>query len=445
MKTLKRYTLVLLASAVTLFSCEKDYDRVFSETAEARLQKALDEYNAQLQDAPYGWKASLITGTGIEYFYYLDFATDGKVSMLSDFNVNTAGTEQVATWELKALQTATLSFPTYSYIHMPADPKGSVNGGGDGVGQQSDVEFAFARATADSILLEGLQRGSHLTLVQATAEEKELVRKGRIKDILDYGLSGDGLELTLSGDRTITFVLNPDAKTLTAQYISDDGLQVEVTPRAYSVSMQGILLNNPIRAYGETIQELLWDDNVKRYYAKVGNASVPVVQNPNLHFFRPVIPIQDILGADYFAVLVPYGSVNKPIKGQSPLFTELYQAAAAELQTWEVPIELYDMFVAFDINTNTMYLVVRVVQSNTLFTAQYNYRYTLSGEGVYTFGSGTAVDDNAKALAAIMSNIFVYINGDSFKAEFVGGTEALTGGFFSQEHPEFSFSGILTN
>ena len=445
MKTSTRYTLVLLVSAVTLFSCDKEYDRVFPSTAEVRLQKALDEYNAQLQDAPYGWKASLITGTGIEYFYYLDFAAEGRVNMLSDFNASTAGTVQSATWELKALQTATLSFPTYSYIHLPADPKGEVNGGFDGEGRLSDFEFAFARATPDSILLDGLQRGSHMTLVHATAEEQELVLKGRIKDILAYGLSGDGLQLTLSGDRTITFVLNANEKKLTAQYISDDGTKVEVTPLSYSVSMEGILLNTPIHAYGQTIQELLWDATGKRYYVEIGGTSIPVTLNPDLYFFRPTIPIQDVLGADYFAVLVPPGSVNKPWKGQSPLFTELYQAANAELQTWEVPIELYDMFVAFDINTNTMYLVVRVVQSNTLFTAQYNYHYMLSGEGVYTFGPGTAYDDNAAALAPTFSNIFTYINGDNFKAEFVGGTEALTGGFFSQEHPEFSFSGILTN
>lgn len=445
MKTLKRYTLALLVSAVALLSCEKDYDRVFNETAEVRLQKALDEYNTQLQGAPHGWKASLVTGSGIEYFYYLDFAADGRVEMLSDFNATTAGAIQVGTWELKALQTVTLSFPTYSYIHLPADPKGEVNGGPDGVGQQSDVEFAFVRATADSILFEGLQHGSNMTFVQATAEEQDLVTKGRIKDILAYGLSGDGLQLTLSGDRTITFVLNATEKKLTAQYISDDGTKVEVTPRSYSVSMQGILLNTPIHAYGQTIQELLWDATAKRYYVAIGGTSVVVIQNSDLHFFRPAIPIQDILGADFFAVLVPYGSVNKPLKGQSPLFTQLYQAANAELQTWEVPIELYDMFVAFDINTNTMYLVVRVVQSNTLFTAQYNYQYTLSGEGIYTFGPGTAYDDNAAALAPTFSHIFEYINGDSFKAEFVGGTEALTGGFFSQEHPEFSFSGILTN
>jgi hypothetical protein len=444
MKTLKKYTLVLLAAAM-FFSCEKDYDRVFSETAEVRLQKAMDEYSAQLQGAPHGWKASLITGSGIEYFYYLNFAADGRVDMLSDFNAGTAGTVQSGTWELKALQTVTLTFPTYSYIHLPADPKGEVNGGPDGVGQQSDVEFAFARATADSVLLEGLQRGSRMTLVQATAEEQDLVTKGRIKDILDYGLNGDGLQLTLSGDRTITFVLNPDAKLLTAQYISDDGLEVEVTPRAYSVSMQGILLNNPIHAYGQTIQELLWDANAKRYYAKIGETSVPVIQNPDLYFFHPGIPIQDVLGADYFAVLVPPGSLQKPIKGQSPLFTQLYQALDAELHTWEVPIALYYMFVAFDVNTNTMYLVVRIIQNNTEFTCQYNYKYMLGADGVYTFGPNTAVDDNAKAIAPLMADIFAYIDNDSFKAEFVGGTEDLTGGFFSQERPEFSFSGILSN
>ena len=170
-----------------------------------------------------------------------------------------------------------------------------------------------------------------------------------------------------------------------------------------------------------------------------------IVQNPDLHFFRPTIPIQDILGADYFAVLVPAGSLQKPIKGQSPLFTQLYQALDANLHEWEVPIALYDMFVGFDINTNTMYLVVRVIQQNNIFLCQYNYKYTLGAEGIYSFGAGTAANENATAIAPLMVDIFQYLDHDSFKAEFVGGTEELTGGFFSQENPEFSFSGYLTN
>jgi hypothetical protein len=102
------------------------------------------------------------------------------------------------------------------------------------------------------------------------------------------------------------------------------------------------------------------------------------------------------------------------------------------------------MFAAFDVSTNTMYLVVRVVQGENLFLCQYNYSYTLDGDGIYTFNP-LAADANAQAIRPFMADILAYLQEDSFKSEFVGGTEALTGGFFSQERPEFSFSGELTN
>jgi hypothetical protein len=446
MMRIKNIKLLIMLAGMTcaLLSCDKDYDRVFNESPDERVQRSLDEFRAMLLAAPYGWKASLVTQAGIEYFYYLDFNEDGQVRMLSDFNETTAGTVQSSAWKLKALQTTTLSFPTYSYIHLPADPDGDVNGGGDGEGRKSDFEFAFARASGDSILLEGIQRGSAITFVKATEQEQALVLNGRVKDILTYGVKSDGLRLVLPDDHSITFSLNAGTKYLSAQYISDDGERVEVFKTPYVISMEGIVLSKPIRTKGYTVQELLWDADHERYYVQSGATNLEVLEDKGLFFFKPSVPVQQVLGNDYLALYLRQGTDAAPLKGQSDDFITLYKAAAESMLNGEYGLTMHDMYFIFDVATNKMYFGVYVVQNNNLYLCLYTFDYTVSSEGVYKFNYKSQ-DDNGSAIRGDMQSILDYIGNDTFKAEFVGGTFELTGGMFSQENPGFSFSGYLVN
>src|SRR5688572_21806378 len=106
MITLRNITGMLVGACVMLsvISCDNDYETIFSESPDERTKAVLDEYNALLREAPFGWKASLYTSTGAGYFYYLDFNEGGNVTMLSDFNANAAGEPLESTWALKALQ-----------------------------------------------------------------------------------------------------------------------------------------------------------------------------------------------------------------------------------------------------------------------------------------------------------------------------------------------------
>ena len=142
MKNMKNTLLinVLIAACMVLAGCDDNYETIFPETPDDRVKKSLEEYNTLLMSAPYGWKASLYTGTGAGYFYYLDFNENGSVTMLSDFNQSAAGEPMTSEWVVKALQRPTLSFTSYSYIHLPADPDGNINNGIPGSGLLSDFE-----------------------------------------------------------------------------------------------------------------------------------------------------------------------------------------------------------------------------------------------------------------------------------------------------------------
>ncbi|MBL0740415.1 DUF4302 domain-containing protein [Chryseolinea lacunae] len=429
---------------VLVTGCDNNYDRVFNESTDARTQAAVNEQTALLTSAPNGWKASLLTGSGIRYFYYFNFNADGTVSMLSDFNETTAGTPKSSLWTVKTLQTTTLSFTTYSYIHLPADPTGGVNGGTDGEGRISDSEFAFAGTVGDSLVLEGIQRGSRITFLKATAAEQALVLGGRIKDILHYGTANKALKLSLSKDKAITFAFNANAKSLTAQYVSDDGTAVVNNKVSYVISMDGLVLSQPIKTNAGSVQSFLWDADNSRYYAEIDGArkSVDVLTDP--YFFKPSILFSSYIGTDYLAVRIPFDAGSNPLPGQSTNFTGLWNTAAESLQSGQYNLTLSDIFVIFDKPGKKMYVVVTVSRGQDLFLCQYNYSYAINASGKFKF-TYTGADENGDAIANDMVMILQHFDNETFAGEYVGGGVELLGGFFSQESPEFSFTGYLTN
>jgi len=446
MKNIKQLISLLLfaGASVMLFSCDKDYDPVFGESTDARVQAQLDEYTALLTMAPYGWKASLKTGSGIRYFYYLQFAADGTVTMLSDFNETTAGTAKSSQWTLKALQTATLSFTTYSYIHLPADPDGGVNGGNNGEGRISDSEFAFAGTSGDSLVLEGIQRGSRIALLKATEEEQSLAQKGRLREILHYGTANKALKLAVSKDQVITFAFNVAAKTLTAQYISADGKQVESNKIPYVIAMDGIVLGKPLTAYGITLQNFEWDADRSSYYTETGGSRREITAIKEVQLFKPAVPFASFIGHDYLAIVIPASSVTDPLQGQSENFTTLYNNAAASMLTWPYTLTLSDTYFIFDSDAGKMYIVVLVIQNEQVFQCQFEYNYTVSADSGFNF-SYVGADDNGSAIQSDMAPILSYLDSDTFTGEYVGGGLEPLGGFFSKNSPAFSFSGYLSN
>jgi|GEM_PF-1171273 len=436
--------LFFAGAAAMLLSCDKDYDPVFSESTDARVQAQLDEYTKTLTSAPYGWKASLETGSGIRYFYYLQFAADGTVSMLSDFNETTAGTAKSSLWTLKALQSATLSFTTYSYIHLPADPDGSVNGGTNGEGRISDSEFAFAGTSGDSLILEGIQRGSRIAFVKATQEEQALVQKGRLKDILLYGTANKALKLALSKDQVITFAFNVVAKSITAQYVSADGKYVESDKIPYVISMDGIVLGKPLTAYGVTLYDFKWDAEQSSYYTRIGDSRKEITAIKEVQLFKPSVLFSNFIGYDYLAIIIPASSVTEPLQGQSETFSALYHNAAASMLSGQYTLTLSDAYFIFDKDARKMYIVVLVVQNEQVFQCQFEYNYVTAGDGSFKF-TYVGADDNGSAIESDMTPIFSYLNNDTFTGEYVGGGIEPLGGFFSKNRPEFSFSGYLSN
>jgi hypothetical protein len=431
-----------------MVSCKEEYDEVFPETPDERVQKVLDEYNQMLIDAPHGWKARLYTGTGAGYFYYFDFDESGRVKMVSDFNQSTAEESMDGTWKIKALQRPTLSFDTYSYVHLPADPDGDVNSGGDGKGLVSDFEFAWERTNEDTIVFQGIQHATEVTFIKATEQEAAAVLNGAVAEMFlntsSFSPDNEVLQLHLPNNQTIPVAINVDAKIFGLQYPDIAGDSIVMAQSPFTFTVDGILLKSPL-SYGEfTFDKLIWDNEKELFVVLLGNEEHEVT-NPGTPFiFNLSTPLAKEMGHKYQGIHIPENVGMSPLPGQSGSFTALYTAAAESMQTGLYTLTLREINFNYDPLTNTMQMDVVVSQTSggivTRFLAQFVYSYAINEEGIIDYAFMGA-NENGWAIYYDMETILNHIDFDTFKMEYVAGVFNLLGTHFSQEDQEFYFSG----
>lgn len=274
MRKLSGYLLLLMA---LISSCRKDDDHVFSESVDQRLSKQLSAYQEQLSGAPYGWKMIIEPAGGGAYGFYMKFDNANRVDMVSDFDSASAVTLKESSYRLKAMQQPSIIFDTYSYLHVLADPDGSVNGGTDGVGLQSDFEFFFNDSTtADTIKLTGRVNGSKAILVKASQEEANAYTSGTFNVNLFHDILEKILQyfkqLTVSG-KSYDLNINPRTRTIIITSVDDQGNPNSFTTSFY-FSLNGIELSQPFLA-GSTIvtgfYSPVWSGATQTITADAGN------------------------------------------------------------------------------------------------------------------------------------------------------------------------------
>ena len=401
---MKRYLIIL--PLLLLWACDSEYEAIFNESPDDRVRKVLDEYRANLTGAPNGYKGIIYTGSGGGYMFYLDFNEDGNVTMVSDFNLETAETPMNGTFVIKALQRPTLSFDTYSYIHLLADPSGSVNGGEDGVGLISDVEFAFEEFSGDSVRVEGIQRNTEMILVQATQQEANQFLNGSLNDNIinttDF-LAANSFPYFDFGATEVAVDINQDSKTITLFYRdSDNVVQQSTLPFSYSVN--GILLKEEIEFGNISFQELIWDDNQQSFYVMAGSQKVYMESSA-----VPIIPLVYALGYLHTSIIMdPEEITTLPAE-----FLTIYNEAKDLLINVGGYNLILDGFaVSFD-QTNNVAITYFIHNNAGDYQANYFYTKNISSNGLMTF-TRTGQDGNASAIVLGLTPLLDYFENNSF-------------------------------
>jgi hypothetical protein len=276
---MKKYHLYILVLAAAISSCRKDDNRIFTESADARLNKVIAEYQSQLTAATNGWKAVITPANQTPYNFYFRFMEANRVVMYADFDSNTARVGRESSYRLKALQQPSLLFDTYSHLHVLSDPDERVNNGQRGAGLSSDFEFAFDRVVGDTLKLTGRVNGTKLSLVKATAEERAdwenknweraITSVSNLGRILNYfkRLTVNGVEYEIIVDQfnRMVYIRWIDAGGVTRTFSSE---------YKYSPTPAGITFNTPLNTGNGTIAGLYgitFDAATTKVNGNVGN------------------------------------------------------------------------------------------------------------------------------------------------------------------------------
>ena len=232
-------------------ACRKEDNRVFTETADQRLNKTLTTYQNELVGAANGWKAIITPANQVPYQFYFRFNNTNRVVMYADFDSTTAAVPRESSYRLKALQQPSLVFDTYSYIHLLADPDANVNGGSFGAGLSSDFEFAFEKMSGDTIKLIGRINKTRVDLVKATKQEADnwqnqnwaraLTSVRNLDRIVNYfkrlTINGTEYEVIIDQATRMVFITWVDGSGVTRRFSSR---------YTYSPTNGGISFNTPL-------------------------------------------------------------------------------------------------------------------------------------------------------------------------------------------------------
>ncbi|SMC90088.1 DUF4302 domain-containing protein [Pedobacter nyackensis] len=443
---MKKFIYIALVITGFIAGCKKDSDPIF-EDPDVRLSAVLAEDQAKLLSAADGWKATIYPIGGKGFTYYFKFTADGKVSMLSDFNLTSAGTIAESTYRLKALQRPTLIFDSYNYIHLAADPDAAISGGGasTAAGLKSDFEFAFTEAVGDTVKFVGIFNLNRMSMVKLSAAESQAILAGGLKTMMEANtlyLIANRYPYIQFADGTKGAVdLNPVAKSFKFTYV--DAQNTIVTQSAvFNFGINKIVLSDPIK-YGNVIfKELLWDSATKAYYIMAGTTRI-TLQNGT----APLVPLSLMFGYQntfaYRKITIPASGL--PV-GVTSGFTAVYNSTVSLFAASSPPTGRTITTIVLTLTSNnTLSVDVTYKSGTSTFLASASYTYIRVGD-VFTL-SAPVYNGNWVTRTTEIAPLTNYMLSGPFKINWVtssnpANTSAM-GGFYRTADPSSFFYGVL--
>lgn len=219
MKTRTNILTIFIAIIMLFTACNDDFENVFSESANQRLNNLFDNCNAVLTEAPNGWEMQyFINSESKGYNLLMDFNTDYSVKIAGDNEINDLGfTESVSSYEMNSSQGPIIAFDTYNdVLHPFADPDINSNIG--------DFEFVIMSVSDDAIVLKG-KKNQHLMLLNKIPDN--IGWEDYISEINDFNntyFHSEAPELTMSidGQKTNYLFTNGSSSVFTVTDIEND-------------------------------------------------------------------------------------------------------------------------------------------------------------------------------------------------------------------------------
>ena len=221
--------------ALLFTSCTPEVENTFGESAANRVAQRQADYYSILESQQWGWALDYYPSDGMQggVVYTASFK-NGEVAMSCEQDIDNsvtatsypAGTEVSSLYQITGETGVLLTFDTYNPLfHYWSQPFH-----GHAKGYQSDYEFTFLSASADSVVLTGKKHGNLLRMFPLSEQPAAYIQKVvQTHSVLSSSIRKralvDGVKhpLTMAYD---LFVYSHDAKTDTVPFVyTDTGLR----------------------------------------------------------------------------------------------------------------------------------------------------------------------------------------------------------------------------
>lgn len=415
MKITYTYYLFICITLCSIFaSCNNDTD-IYMENPDKRIQNKMQEYTDILAEAPDGWIAEINTQLGGIHTLWMQFTADNRVTMMFDYveyyrELKSSSFE--SSYILKALQTPTLSFDTYSFLSIFADPNQLMNGAGQaGTGLGADYEYEIISYKNDQFVLKGKKNKMDATLTKATHDEKEAIMKGALMENQDQAPIYQNKYFTFSyKGESYDFVSNGRKTGFLSAYNGTPDLQVEGS----KIDLNGnIIMMSPLVLDGYEIYQ--FNKTPNGYSTQVGNDVLEIKGGST-----PIVPLYGTPPGVLHQTLVVFNDMQNQWSSE---YFDKHKAAVSNLFEF-TRTQYYIVYVAIHmyIDGSIVEIGYRMYQGGQLgpdtYGFYYSFEYEKNTDGSIRFGDYTPFDTSNpnyeefdKCLSPILND---YLKGHKF-------------------------------
>ena len=222
---MKKIFNILLLSIVLLVSCENETIVSTDNSATNRVNAVIKGYIEELSTAPYGWIAEIETNKGY-YQFYMTFTNTNMVTMYTDnlmYQDEYFAKAQTSTYNFRSLQRPTLSFDTYSYIHILNDPNDAISGGTGNMGLETDFEFEVVKYEDNVFTMTGRVNRVNARLRKATEYESKQVETGAMMNVLQNTENYKKGQFCYITDNDTKISVSLGSREVEIAYVREDG------------------------------------------------------------------------------------------------------------------------------------------------------------------------------------------------------------------------------
>jgi len=417
---LNKLSLIVLGIALLATACVKDQEKLFSDSASARLVKAMEAAQKVLTEEPGCWLMEYYPQKSQAYGGYVFFLkfTDTQVTAWSEIAENAAD-NFTSLYKITNDSGPVLSFDEFNYLlHRFSTPSGSSmrNIYGDtGLyqGYEGDFEFLILKATADEVLLKGKRSGCVIRMTPFEEDQVQYLNDLKTGMSENFKATVQGSIFTISafsttmGNTEYKMEIDRDMRQLT---FTKQGSE-EFESRGFMYTPTGIKLYKPYEADGASIEELDWDKEAER--AKSGS-----------------LVIENRMPEGWIAYERYIGTYELTYNDDGDWYTDnpktvtvtLEQKVEGESYIMKGVSDTYDVEVKYDLAGGNLVIMGQIVsmfgENSVYFAAMYAYRGS-SGAPTWTGWRSTKYGIKTKADPAILES-----DPEHFLTRFVAGPSA---------------------